>query len=231
MDAVYNSTMMRPLRAWSSSRGPTPARCACAATAASIALRGCTSASRTGAICRSSPRLELHDLWRAEVDGEVFRAFVQPFTLQLACEGERWRYTPDRLDVLADGSQRVVEVKEEAGRARTRPTPPDWLTLGVSWRGQVGRSASTRAARSRPSRDSAPSPRSSATVGRRSVTRSGCLCRTRRGGGSPGWGSCRAGLAAGLGRWRSSARWWCGGLIVIELDAGLHAAARVRSLC
>jgi hypothetical protein len=57
--------------------------------------------------------LELQDLWRAEVDTAVVRSFVQPLTLQLACDGERWRYTPDRQDVLAYGAERLVEVKDD----------------------------------------------------------------------------------------------------------------------
>ena len=55
--------------------------------------------------------LELHDLWRAEVESEVVASWPQPFTLQLVVDGERWRYTPDQRDLLADGSERIVEVK------------------------------------------------------------------------------------------------------------------------
>ena len=57
-------------------------------------------------------KLELHDLWRAEVDADVLFSRVQPFTIQLVVEGRLRRYTPDRLDLLADGSQLVVEVKD-----------------------------------------------------------------------------------------------------------------------
>ena len=57
--------------------------------------------------------LELHDLWRAEVDTAVVRSFPQPFTLQMVTDSVAWRYTPDRRDVLADGSERIVEVKDD----------------------------------------------------------------------------------------------------------------------
>ena len=57
--------------------------------------------------------LELHDLWRAEVDSTVVRSFPQPFTLQMVTDGVAWRYTPDRRDVLADGAERIVEVKDD----------------------------------------------------------------------------------------------------------------------
>ena len=62
-------------------------------------------------------RLELHDLWRAEVDTTVVRSFPQPFTLQVVRGGELTRYTPDRLDVLADGLRLVVEIKDELAPA------------------------------------------------------------------------------------------------------------------
>ena len=56
--------------------------------------------------------LELHDLWRAEVNSRVVRSWPQPFTLHLVRGGELARYTPDRLDEMADGSRLVVEVKD-----------------------------------------------------------------------------------------------------------------------
>lgn len=62
-------------------------------------------------------KLELHDLWRAEVDSRVTCSFPQPFTLQVLMDGKLTRYTPDRLDVLEDGSCRVIEVKDELSAA------------------------------------------------------------------------------------------------------------------
>ena len=56
--------------------------------------------------------LELHDLWRAEVDSSVVRSLPQPFTLHLVRAGVLTRYTPDRMDEMADGSRLVVEVKD-----------------------------------------------------------------------------------------------------------------------
>jgi hypothetical protein len=58
-------------------------------------------------------RLELHDLWRAEVCSKVVSAWPQPFTLQLMMDGELRRYTPDRQDILADGQLEVIEIKDD----------------------------------------------------------------------------------------------------------------------
>ena len=57
-------------------------------------------------------RLELHDLYRAEVDPNITSFFVQPETLHWQNEGRAKTYTPDRLDYMANGSVRVVEVKD-----------------------------------------------------------------------------------------------------------------------
>lgn len=57
-------------------------------------------------------RLELHDLYRAEVDPAIVSYAVQPETLQWEYVGKRHRYTPDRLDLMFDGSTRVVEIKD-----------------------------------------------------------------------------------------------------------------------
>lgn len=58
-------------------------------------------------------RPELFDLYHAEVDGSVVSFRTQPETLAWRCDGGAWRYTPDRIDVLEDGSHRVVEIKDE----------------------------------------------------------------------------------------------------------------------
>ena len=63
--------------------------------------------------------LELHDLWRAEVDVGVVRSWPQPFTLTYA-DGDRLRrYTPDRKDERADGRVEIVEIKEDAADVTT----------------------------------------------------------------------------------------------------------------
>ena len=63
--------------------------------------------------------LELHALWRAEVDVEVVRSWVQPFTLTYADGDLLRRYTPDRKDERADGRVEIIEIKEEAANVTT----------------------------------------------------------------------------------------------------------------
>jgi hypothetical protein len=58
-------------------------------------------------------RPELHDMYRAEVSWDVVHYYHQPETLVFNKNGRRHQYTPDRLDVLADGSRRYVEVKDD----------------------------------------------------------------------------------------------------------------------
>ena len=58
-------------------------------------------------------KLELHDLWRAEVSTDVVRSRPQPFTLRFILDGEPRRYTPDRKDVLASGAIRILEIKDD----------------------------------------------------------------------------------------------------------------------
>jgi hypothetical protein len=57
-------------------------------------------------------RLELHDLYRAEVDPTIVSYAVQPETLHWKFAGKRQVYTPDRLDLMADGNARIVEIKD-----------------------------------------------------------------------------------------------------------------------
>lgn len=57
-------------------------------------------------------RLELYDLYRAEVDPRVVSYAVQPETLHWECAGKRQLYTPDRLDVMIDGKERIIEIKD-----------------------------------------------------------------------------------------------------------------------
>jgi len=65
-----------------------------------------------GATIPWESRLELHDLYRVEVDPAICSYGVQPETLYWRNGEMRRRYTPDRLDVLADGSERIIEVKD-----------------------------------------------------------------------------------------------------------------------
>lgn len=58
-------------------------------------------------------RLELHDLYRVEVDPNVVAFFVQPEPLHWQREGRARTYTPDHLDHMADRSIRIVEVKDK----------------------------------------------------------------------------------------------------------------------
>ena len=60
--------------------------------------------------------LERHALWCAEVDVEVVRSWVQPFTMTYADGNRLRRYTPDRKDLRADGRLEVIEIKDDAGR-------------------------------------------------------------------------------------------------------------------
>lgn len=68
---------------------------------------------KMGASVPWESRLELHDIYRAEVDPEVVSYAVQPETLSWSHNGTRYRYTPDRLDSLASGGTRIVEVKNK----------------------------------------------------------------------------------------------------------------------
>lgn len=73
---------------------------------------------KMGATMPWESRLELCDLYRAEVDPDVVSYSVQPETLHWRSRGKSYRYTPDRLDHLAGGGKRIVEVKDvydEAG--------------------------------------------------------------------------------------------------------------------
>ncbi len=90
----------------------TAAPCACAATAAA---RGLYFSVKSGRHLPYESHLELHDLWRAEVDADVVRSWPQPFTLTYSEGDGLRRYTPDRNDARADGGVEVVEVKERAG--------------------------------------------------------------------------------------------------------------------
>ena len=58
-------------------------------------------------------RLELHGLWRAEACGEILESRVQPVRLEVRLDAREFFYTPDRKDVLADGSVEIIEVKDE----------------------------------------------------------------------------------------------------------------------
>jgi len=67
---------------------------------------------KMGATMPWESRLELCDLYRAEVDPQVISYSVQPETLHWRSRGKSYRYTPDRLDHLAGGGKRIVEVKD-----------------------------------------------------------------------------------------------------------------------
>src|SRR5260221_3606279 len=66
---------------------------------------------KMGATIPWESRLELHDLYRAEVDPTILSYAVQPETLHWEFAGKRQLYTPDRLDLMADGNARIVEIK------------------------------------------------------------------------------------------------------------------------
>lgn len=63
-------------------------------------------------------RLELSDIYRAEVNPEVSSYMVQPETLRWQFGRVSHQYTPDRVDVFEDGNSRIVEVKDEFDAAR-----------------------------------------------------------------------------------------------------------------
>lgn len=56
-------------------------------------------------------KLELHDLWRAEVMWEVVESWCQPCRIWLDHGAKTASYVPDRKDRLADGTFEYVEVK------------------------------------------------------------------------------------------------------------------------
>lgn len=57
-------------------------------------------------------RLELRDLYRCEVDPKITSYAVQPETMHWRWAGKARRYTPDRIDLIAGGQRRIVEVKD-----------------------------------------------------------------------------------------------------------------------
>lgn len=67
---------------------------------------------KVGASVPWESRLELQDMYRTEVDTEVVSYTAQPHTLTWRFEGEFQSYTPDRLERLASGATRIVEVKD-----------------------------------------------------------------------------------------------------------------------
>lgn len=80
----------------------------------SARARGLYFSVKSGRHLPYESQLELHDLWRAEVDVGVVRSWPQPFTLTYA-DGDRLRrYTPDRKDERGEGRVQIVEVKETA---------------------------------------------------------------------------------------------------------------------
>ncbi len=89
-------------------------------------------------------RPELFDLYHAEVDGAVVSFRTQPETLAWRCEGRAWQYTPDRIDVLEDGSHRVVEIKDEYDAERD-PTYATKLDQAREIYGLLGRTFTLRA--------------------------------------------------------------------------------------
>lgn len=54
---------------------------------------------------------ELHGFWHAEVDTAVQHYRAQPHTLRIEAERDPVSYTPDREDVLACGTIRIIEIK------------------------------------------------------------------------------------------------------------------------
>ena len=93
--------------------------------------RGLYFSVKSGRHLPYESHLELHDLWRAEVDVEVVRSWPQPFTLTYA-DGDRLRrYTPDRKDARADGGVEIVEVKREATDVSARKAAAVQEALGA----------------------------------------------------------------------------------------------------
>lgn len=66
---------------------------------------------------------ELKAMWLAEIDSDCVSFVVQPHTLQFSHNGQRLRYTPDRLDLLACGRKQAVEIK-----ARRADVDADYLS-------------------------------------------------------------------------------------------------------
>lgn len=67
---------------------------------------------KSGRLLHWESRNELHDMWRAEVSFDVVKSWEQPHTLKMVRYGQHRRYTPDRLDLLSSGKNRVIEVKD-----------------------------------------------------------------------------------------------------------------------
>lgn len=103
----------------------------------SARARGLYFSVKSGRHLPYKSHLELHDLWRAEVDVRVVRSWPQPFTLFYA-DGDRLRrYTPDRKDDRTDGRVQIVEVKETAAEvdaAKARAIEEALAVHGWSYR-------------------------------------------------------------------------------------------------
>jgi hypothetical protein len=63
-------------------------------------------------------RPELLDMYHAEVSDWVVSYLTQPETLVWRSDGQRRRYTPDRVDWLSDGSRCLTEVKDTYDESR-----------------------------------------------------------------------------------------------------------------
>ena len=100
--------------------------------------RGLYFSVKSGRHLPYESHLELHDLWRAEVDVEVVRSWPQPFTLTYADDDRLRRYTPDRKDERADGAVEIVEVKEDAAEVSpARAAAVQEALSGRGWRYRV----------------------------------------------------------------------------------------------
>lgn len=84
-------------------------------------------------------RNELHDFWRAEVRPDVIRSRAQPHTLQWVIDGQTRRYTPDREDILADGTIEITEIKN-VFEAEKDPLSKDRLDFARTIYAGIGQS-------------------------------------------------------------------------------------------
>lgn len=98
---------------------------------------------KTGGSHLWESRPELFDLYHAEVDGSVVGFATQPETLSWRSGGQAWRYTPDRVEHLEDGTHRLVEVKAEYEADRD-PRYADKLEQVREIYGLIGRSFTLR---------------------------------------------------------------------------------------
>ena len=170
-------------------------------------------------------KLELHDLWRAEVDSAVVRSWPQPFILHLVRGGELTRYTPDRMDELADGSRLVVEVKDRLAPTGEQTRYDDVAAL-LAARGLRFELRQRAAIQAQPTLDGVEAVQRHRRT-QLDVGDAACL-RRRLQNGPMLLGVLAAGVRTGPAGWAMVCAAAVRRLVRIDLADGLHADAAVE---